>query len=327
MNVSVPVIFFIAFAVPFGVVILVTVLLQRKAAAKIERNRGIEPAFAPVDLPPAGFLLQRFSTPERAFLLQLRLTMLWITGIFAYVFLVVMCAGLFPAVIARFGLPGGGPLSIWHSYLFGFSLSAGAYTIFAVMLGFSASGGTSVMDTFPRTRPISRRLIFWGRVVPSVAALLTAFAFAAGLSLLMLVLCYGPVYDHLSDQAPQLRVASFDHHATKNLALARQTSAPRLFLSAATTLLLEFSVVVAACSLPLGGVRRRSIAVGAFIFSGMIIQTLFSIFRDVAPGMNRFFFFYSHLGPPPPYAYAAIPITLSVGLLVLASFFNERLEI
>jgi hypothetical protein len=326
MNSSVLVIFFFALVIPCSAAIIVIVLLQRKAAAEAER--GIEPAFAPVDLPAAGFLLQRFSTPERAFLLQLRPVLLWIAGIFAYVFLLLMCAGLFPAFVKKFGLPGGGPLSIWHSYLFAFSLSLGAYTIFAVMLGFFASGGMTVaMSGFPRTRPISRRLIFWGPIATSLAALLAAFAFAVALSLLMLVLCYGPVFNHLSDQALQLRVASTDHDAAKDAALTLETSASRLFLSAATTLLLEFSVVVAGCSLPLGGIRRRPIAVGAFIFLGMFIQTSFSIFRDVAPGIGRFFFFYSHLGPPPPYACAAIPITLSLGLLVLASFFNERFEI
>jgi hypothetical protein len=328
MNSPVSEVFIFAFVVPFIVVIIVVVLLQRKAAAETGRSHGIQPSYAPVDFPPAGFLLRRFSTPERAFLLQLRSALLLIGGTVAYVFVILMCAGLFPRFIAKFGLPGGGQLSIWHSYLFGITLFAGLYTILAVILGFIARGGIGgARAVFLRTRPISRRLIFWGRIAPGVAALLTAFALAVGLSLLMLVVCYGPVFNHLSDPASQLRVASFDHDATVDLAHTLQTSACRLFLSTATTLLLDFSFVVASCSLPMGDARPRSVVAGALILLGILSQTFLTLFREDAPKAARFFFLYSNLGPPPPYVYAAVPIVVSIALLVLASFFDECLEI
>jgi hypothetical protein len=323
---SLPAFLFLAIGLPFIVVAVIVSIHARRKAAKLESN-GIEAAFAPIDLPSAGFLLRRFSTPERAFLLQRTTVLLTFSGAVTYAFLVLMCAGLLPWSIAHFGLPGGGPLSIWHSYLFMITTNTAAYGIFSIMYGFIASAEISMPATanFPRTRPIPRSLIFWGRIAPTLIMMLAAFALAVGLSLFVLAVCHGPIYNHLSDPACQPRIP-LDHDAIEDLALTLQTSAPRLFLSIATTLMLNFSVIVAAFVLPFRQGRNR--AISAVVLVGFIImsQSFLSIFHEAAPSLARFFFLYSRLGPPPPYAYATVPVTLSVVLLLLASFFSNRLE-
>jgi hypothetical protein len=227
-----------------------------------------------------------------------------------------------------FGIPGGGPRSIWHSYLVGFTMFGGFYSIASLVCAAIASAEISMptLAGFPRTRPILRRFLFWGRIAPALVTLLGSFALAAGLSLLVLVLCHGPVYDHLSDPVHHSNMP-LDRDATRNLALTLQTSAPRLFLSAGTTLLLNFSICVVGFSLPLRAPRIKTAALIAAMATGIIGLNILGLIHEAVPDPARFFFLYSHLGPPPPYGYAVVPMTVSIVLLVLASFFSNRIEI
>jgi hypothetical protein len=187
MSLSPPRFILLSFFVPLIVVIIVGKVRLRRQAAELERNGGVEPAFAPIDPPPPSLFLQRFSLPERTYLLRYKpITMLIIC---AYVFLISLSGGLLPASIQKFGLPGGGSRSIWHSYLFGITTSTAIYSLFALMSGFLASVELfrAATANFARTRPISRRLIFWGRIAPSLVPLLAGFALAVVLSLTVLV--------------------------------------------------------------------------------------------------------------------------------------------
>ncbi len=324
----------LAFVIPYILVIVIAVRFQRKATAKAERNGGIDPPFAPVDLPPSSFLFCHFRKPERAYLLQRRSALRWLACLYLYASLIMTCENLLPGFIAQSGIAGGGPQSIWHSYLTGITQAGFLYALFSFIGGVIASSETSQRSTavFARTRPISHRLIFWGRIAPSLVTLLGAYALAVGISLLVLVLGYGPVYNHLWDAASQLSMNP-GQGAIEKISLTLQTSAPRIFLSNATSLLLDFSLLVTAFFLPLRNRRSKAVAVGIILFLGVVAPSFVPIFHEmyifpgIIPGISRFLFLYSYLGAPPPYAYAAIPIALSIALLALASFFSERLEI
>ena len=324
----------LAFVIPYILVIVIAVRFQRKATAKAERNGGMDPPFAPEYLPPSEFLLGHFRTPERAYLLQRKQALRWLACIYLYAFLIMTCENLLPEFIAQSGIAGGGPLSIWHSYLAGITQARHIYVLFSFIGGSIASAEISLRSTavFPRTRPISHRLIFWGRIAPSLATLLGAYALAVGISLLVLVLGYGPVYNHLWNAA-SLPSIIFGQLEIQKVVLTLQTSAPRIFLSSVTTLLLDFSLVVTAFFLPLRNRLSKAVAVGIILFFGVVATSFVNIFHDmhifpgIIPDISRFLFLYSYLGAPPPYAYATIPIAISIALLTLASFFSERLEI
>jgi hypothetical protein len=324
MSLPAPGLWLFAFFVPLAVVIIVGKVRLRRQADELERNGGVEPAFAPAGPPPPSFLLQRFSLPERTYLLRYKPIVRLITG--AYAFLVILSSGMLPASIREFGLLGGGPQSIWHSYLSGIMMPS-IYIFLAVLSGMLASVEISMGATanFARTRPISRRLIYWGRIAPSFFTLLGTFALAAVLSFAILVICYGPVYRHLLDAALRSHVA-LDPDAAKDLALLLRTSVAGLFLSIATTLMLGFSITVATLALPLPMGRYRVASI-FLLWIGVLGYQMAAIFMNGTNyGLSRFFFLYSHLGPPPPYVYALVPITLSAVLLLIAGFLSDRLE-
>ena len=233
-------------ALPIVAAIVYGRLTLRRKAKELERNGGVEPMFAPVDPPAPGWLLRHFSAPARAILRQRRSTTRGFAFGIAYVLAVLLSGGLLSSLQLHFGLPGGGPRSVWHSYLITMTNSSSAYSIFAMMLAFFAVADIALPTSavFMRTRPVSRRMLYWQRVLPSLASLVAGFGLAVGISVLVLLVTHGPVYKHLYD-ASSIHIAS-DPDAAEDLARTLQTSAPRIFLSMGLTLLFVFSLAVTA---------------------------------------------------------------------------------
>ena len=308
-------------------IIVFRIRLQRQTT-KLERNGGVEAAFAPADPPAPGFLLRRFSLPERAYLLRYRSALLAAFGILLWIFLVNMSDGLLPSEIANTGFTGSAQQNIWYSYID--QLTTSTFLLFSLIP--LIAGAVAVADIgmieparFPRSRPISRRLLFWGKVLPSIATILTTFVIAALLSLLLLRICYGPVNNHLQNVASTLSHPVAADGDDDDLTLLLQTSLPRIFLSGITTILLGFSIVVAAMMLPFQ--IKRSPILGALMALGiMSYQAFFISINFAPPAFSRFLFIYTVMGPPPPYVFALIPILISTTLILLASKLSNRLQ-
>ena len=301
---------------------------HQRQASKLELNGGVEAAFAPADPPAPGFLLRRLSLPERAYLLRYRSALLAGFGILLWLFLINMSAGLLPSAIASTDFTGSVEQNIWYSYID--QLTTGVF--FLLNLISLTAGAIAVADIgmieparFPRSRPISRRLLFWGRVLPSLATILTTFVIAALLSLLLLRICYGPVYNHLQNAASALSHPVAADGDSDDLTLLLQTSLPRIFLSGITTILLGFSIAVAAMMLPFQ--IKRSPILGALMALGFMgYQTFFISINFAASAFSRFLFIYTAMGPPPPYVFALFPILISTALILLASRLSNRLQ-
>jgi hypothetical protein len=316
----------VAFAPLLAVPIFYRIHLHRQTS-KLERNGGVEAAFAPADPPAPGFLLRRFSLPERAYLLRYRPALLAAFGILLWLFLVNMSGGLLPSAIASTGFTGSVQQNIWYSYIDQLTDVFVLISMISLTLGLIAVTDIGMIEParFPRSRPISRRLLFWGRVLPSLATILTTFVIAALLSLLLLRICYGPVYNHLQNAASTLSHPVTPDGDSDDLTLLLQTSVPRIFLSGITTFLLGFSIAVAAIMLPFQ-IKRQPI-LGVLMGLGiMSYQSFFISINFAAPAFARILFIYTVMGPPPPYVFALVPILISTALLLLASKFSNRLQ-
>jgi hypothetical protein len=316
-------------AAPAVVGAAVYAILQKRRLAA-EENRESEPPFASVDLPAPGFLLRRFNHEERNYLLRSKKTLLVFFAMLCWVLTVSFCGGLLPSAIEHNNYYGfNGALKIWSSYLDQFvSMSFIFYGMIPMIVG-----AVSVVDIaviaqarFPRSRPLSRRFLFWSRVLPVLGACISGFVLAALLSLLVLRVSYGPVYSHLHDAAVAQPNTADPSCGCDGKADLFATSLPRLFLSQATTALVGFSLAVAVMMLPFQFQRRPILG---FLVMACVIgyQYLFFYISFFATSIGRYIFLYTQTGPPPPYAYALIPILLSTALLLLASKFSNRLEV
>lgn len=319
----------LAAAPPITGIILYGILHKRRIAA--ETTRDVEPPFASVDLPAPGFLLRRFNHEERAYLLRYKTGLIVVIAMMLWFFTVNLCGGLLPssiADVAKDGFAGSGPQNIWYSYLSQITTSCFIlFSMFPLFAGAAAVADIGMIEParFPRTRPISRSLLFWGRVLPSLAAILTTFVIAALLSLLLLRICYGPVYNHLQNAASTLSHPGSADGDSDDLTLLLQTSVPRIFLSGITRSLLGFSLAVAAMMLPFQ-VKRQPILGVLMMLGFMGYQTSFISSNFAPPAFARILFIYTEMGPPPPYVFALVPILISTALILLAGKLSNRLQ-
>jgi hypothetical protein len=334
MNLTAPELMITGCFMPFLVLIVYGQIKLKRQAAELERNGGVEPPYAPVEPSAPGWLLRRFHVSERTQLRRMKNLPWTILGMFAWVLSFAMTGGLLPSAIAKIDLGQGVATNIWHSYLTqGLLASTPMCTIFTMMGAGLAmlELATAASGQFVRTRPLSRRFLYWSRVLPTLTAMIGGFVLAAALSWVLLLACYGPVYRYL-DSDSLLAAASFhDNHLAHLGRLGEAwrthlTSAPRLLLSLLTTMLMEFGFVVALLLQPIRMLRSKVVG-GVLIWLGFIFFAILTpTINVISPRYARFFFLYNRLGPPPGYGHALVPVTVAIVFLVLASFFHERLE-
>jgi hypothetical protein len=199
-----------------------------------------------------------------------------------------------------------------------------------------------------KTKPVSRRSLYWIKVLPALGTVLAAYTAAWGLSLLVMLVCYGPVFWH-PENWHGLHAGSVTHihlgsgangiasvdlgfplseqgRMVRSMRLA-QTSALRMFISMALELLVGFSLAIALLLQPLQFLRTKALSAG--ILWAVIILMEFAVMgpRLLPSRMTHVLFVYGRLGPPPAWEFVGVPIALIALLLHLGSVFNERLEI
>jgi hypothetical protein len=333
----------IALFAPIYLLIFFRHLRGRRIQA-LQASRVVPP-FAPQPPSHPGRLLEPFTKPERAYLGRQRNLLLHVYGWFAYASLVILGGGLLPGDVDRFGLEQTLPQRVWYSYLLGYR-TPGIFWFISLIAALIALNDLFPLapgvNPFIRTRPVPRNVLFWGRVggiyVAEIAGLATGILF----SWLILLVVYGPVWNHLFDTArvvvsnsQHLPYAVHVHGLTstmyltpqqyQHLILSLQTSAIRLGFAFVGGSALVFSVVVALFALPpqlFGNAKARTILV-LFGVTGLQIASV--IWPKVARITNMLYIS-PQLGQPPPYSGMLFPVALSLLLLLVARQAAARRE-
>ncbi len=301
--------------------------------------------FDPKPDPVPGIFLRHFHSPQRAYLRQRRS---WQLGylICSWVLFLMFCEWLPPQMADSYGSALTLPQSVWYV-----NLRAGVGNdlficgVAAALFATVAVRRKSMVRKFERTRPLTLRFLFWARTGLALTTLLASIATAAVGFLLLLLIFYGPVWNHVPSAISAQGITELEAH---DLISTLQTSPVRPVLSLLTTSTLIFSVIVALRSLPWGSMPKpnstfptTSVVVASIEFPRPRLRVvlywilgsnllLFSLIW-AAPSLQfarRMLFLYNHhdVGPP-PYACALIPIVIAAALLWLAQFFNARNEI
>jgi hypothetical protein len=319
--------------------------LRGRRAQALQASR-VAPPFGPQPASHSSRLLERFTKPERAYLSRQRNLLLYVYGWFAYASLVILGGSLLPANVGRYGLEQNLPQRVWYSYLLGYR-TPGIFWLISLVAALIALNDLVPLapgvNPFIRTRPVPRRVLFWGRVggiyVAEIAGLATGILF----SWLILLVAYGPVWNHLYDTA-RVVVSGSQHlpnavrvtglpgtmyltsQQDQHLLLSFQTSAIRLSFAFVGGSALVFSVVAALFALPpqlFGNAQARTILV---LFGMTALQIAVVILPNVARTAVMLYIS-PQLGQPPPYSGVLFPVVLSVLLLLLARQASARREL
>jgi hypothetical protein len=187
-----------------------------------------------------------------------------------------------------------------------------------------------IIARFYLTRPIPIGVLFWSRVLPTIAALVAGMFTGVCLTLALVWVFKGPIWQHLPSAIPGASDADCGCAGMYRDMLA--TSAPRLFLSMLTTAALLYSSAIALLVAPLNRKAGSGVPVSFFLlFGGIFVVAVLRLFQIVSHWqfslVPRQLFVYTDFGPPPPYAYALFPVALTIGLLLLSRSFVNRLEV
>jgi hypothetical protein len=334
MSFPAQLIFLFAIFAPVFILILIGRLKVRRKNRQQELEGDVPtPPFEPVSESQPGIFLRRFTPAQRVYLREQRATARFGGPYAAWIFFALLCSGLLPQFVDRYGIDQSLPQRVWFSYLSQFAMGCGAcgfIALFAALIALSNLVSISAAS-YIRTRPLTLRFLFWARVGPALATLLAAFLTAAACSFLLLVALHGPVWKHLfPDSHSGARAVFYGEHAqieAMHLAVSVQTSPLRLLFSAITSTLLTFSFVAVLMTLPLRNQRSRPFGVFSWCFALLLLYEGFIMAGgSISPHVARILFLYSNPGPPPPYVFALIPLLLSIAFLCLAQFQAARLE-
>jgi hypothetical protein len=350
MNFPSAIILPFAILAPIFIFIIVATLKVRRRNRQQELEGEVPPSpFEPAPEPPPGIFLRRFTPAQRSYLREQR-AIARIGGLYAaWIFFLLFSSGLSPEFIDQYGGDQSLPQRVWFSYLFHFGMAGGLCFMATLLASFVALSNlvSTPEASFIRTRPLTIRFLFWARAGSALGTLLAALITASACSFLLLLALHGPVWKHLLDNPNPVSVAlgaSAQHSDTRIVFLSKQghiqamhlvaslrTSPLRLLLSAITTMLLTFSFVSVVITLPIRS-QRIKLLMGIFIWCFWIVYEAFGVVggfispRLASPGLARILFSYSNPGPPPPYAFALVPLLLATVFLCLAQFQTSRLE-
>ncbi len=319
--------FELLFAQIVGLVVLILWIAFRLKKKLASSKRSGKPFAAP------GIVLRHFNSPQRAYLLQQHW---WLAGYFLCLWLALVgfnCALPFgQEKLNSYGFALSLPQYLWYAYLrSGFFWSLGLSGLLAAGFARVSVQQRGIEPRFIRTRPLTRRCIFWSRTGIALASLLAAIATAAVGSFLLLVKEYGPVWNQglsiidfpgITEQQAHILISTL------------RTSPLRPFLSLLTTTALVFSLGVAIGG-PLWGLKPNSTSKAAeflrrllfsYLLTGIFGLAFFAFRGRLSFRIVGILFQYNTVGPPPSYAWALIPMFISAALLKLAQCLDGRRE-
>lgn len=330
-------IFFLGIGGPIFVIRVWTYYRLKKGRLALKNSQltgesSVKP-FDPEPEPAPGILLRRFNRPQRSYLRrEVRWGQLgYLVG--SWVLFVMFCLSLAPQMADSYDSVLTLPQSVWYLNLragFGFDLFICG--VAAAVLACRAIQRKSSIDLRSlRTRPMTLRFLFWARTGSALTTLLASIATAAAGFLLLLLIFYGPVWNHAPSAISAQGITEEEAH---DLISTLQTSPVRPVLSWLTTSTLIFSLIVALRSLPWDSRPKSNSTFATMLLVlywtlGLLLLLFCLIWTP--PSLEfarRILFLYNHhdLGPP-PYACALIPIVIAAALLRLAQFFYARNEI
>jgi hypothetical protein len=311
---------------PVPVLIVMGRIKMLRKRATEEDSAATRP-FDPKPEPVPGLLLRRFSQPERTYLRQQVGAAKVGFGIVAWCVAVLTSSTLLPGGADNpYGWYAGDAALLWNGYLNSAFLLNPVAVIFGLITAMTAGFGLSATGPgmMNRTRPLTRRLLYWGRVGPALLTLLAAYATGIAVSLALLLALHGPVWRHLNVNGQELAMTL---KQMRRLGWIMHVSLPRLLVSVATTSGMIFSTFLLLQQLPFGRVRVHMPKVVPLLF-GLSFYVLFSqLLRGVASRVSGVFFLYGMLAKsPPPWTGALVPISITAAFLCIAQVLNRRSE-
>jgi hypothetical protein len=304
----------------------VRIRVRRRRLGVSEEPVEVKP-FEPKPEPTPGWWLRRFSLPERTYLRQQAGTAKAGFYVVAWCFFALASSSLLPGDLDRFvGWPAGSPQLIWFDYLQGAFVENMLGLVMAVGTAMAAGYGLIPglgMSAMHRTRPLTLRLLYWGRVGPALATLLAGYAVGIALSLLLLLALHGPVWRHLNVNGQGLALTLIE---MRRIAWMLRVSPAKLVLAAATSMSMVFAALVAFVHLPLGKARLPKWTGWVL---GLTVYESFSTFGPmVLPHVSNVLFLYGLTAKtPPPWIAALVPVCMTGVLLCCGQLLYRRSDV
>lgn len=324
--------FFAACLLAGPVVVFAFYKLRRYSRGILEAERDALPYDAKPE-PKPGILLRRFSTPEQTYLRQLLHTARYMFPLMSWLTFAIFILPISDIQLLTHNSWNNPHAFLWCRILLGAtSFTATSCFIFGVLTGTLVITplrfGTTAQ--FYRTRPLGLGFLFWTNLMITLGSELAAILTGAGAALLLLAAIYGPIWLHLPPAFPGVIVPNDGKQELYASLLA--TSPPRILLSVCTTITLSFGICAVLLAIPYAWPDKQGSRPNFFPGAVMALGILSLFFLTAALFLNGmhllpWLFVYSELGPPPPYAYALIPVSLSAGLLLLARYLIGKSEV
>lgn len=353
---------------PIPLLILYAVLrarIKRRKQATTDTQFPVphEKPYEPEPRPHPNAFLRLFPLTTQLYLRQQ-----WTVARFGFIaslwiFTVLLCGALVPPFADKLPTQ---DQRVWLSFVTGASVwSSGLPAFIGIFAAiFAGTGIVGVAAPFNHTRPIPLRVIFWGRVLPALAALLLAAGLSIGIAFTVLRIAYGPVWNSVAASTTTtgnrtqvvlhmtMRAHSQDHplltpgqlpirEGSPQMAVIRrflwlaQHPAPRIFASAITTMTLVFSAFILLFCQPLGANRKFSQSAMKWIAPIFAVGVVFAfnLLKDASSTHShlrrllQLLFYNPPFQAPPPWRFLSVPIALSVALLFLSHRLYLRRDI
>lgn len=325
--------FFLSVCLLVGPVVVFGLYKLRQFSRGILQAERDALPYVPKPEPKSGIFLRRFSAPEQKYLRGLLHTtgylfplMIWLTfGIF-----ILPLSDIELLTRNSWNNP---PVFLWFRVLLVATTFVGTSCyIFGIVTANLVTTPIRFGPTarFYRTRPLSISFLFWTNVLVALGSELAAILTGIGTGILLLVAIHGPIWLHLPPAFPGAIVPNDGKQELYASFLA--TSPVRVLLSVCITITLSFSVFTVLLATPYALPGKKgsgpnavvilAMTLGMFAFLTLNIARIFG-----AVSIPAWLFMYAELGPPPPYVYALVPVSLSAGLLLLARYFIGNSEV
>jgi hypothetical protein len=293
---------------------------RRLAAAEVTEKKP----FDPIPEASPNLFLHRFNSVERAYIREQMPTARTGFCIIAWLIFCAMTPSLFPDTVHRYQIEQSQSMAVWYCYLRA-SMVLGWFSIMialltAVVAGVGLTGKVS-HATFFRTRPVTHRMLFWGRVLPALGTLLAGYAVGLGASLGLLVAFYGPVWNHL-DKSGLAMLLKLSHSYEIGWLLRSPWA---IFISIAVSMIFIFSAVMAFTLQPF---RVPNMPKPLLYLLGIVVYMTFSVLgaHQLFPTLAQFGLIPGSSIAPPPLSIDLFPLALSAVLLWIAQVAASRKE-
>jgi len=315
------------FLFPLIAVAVWKIVSIQRTAGKAERDAM---PFVPAPQ-PAPALLRGWTSARRVFLVQHLKVAGFLYAMMAWTIAFIFTLPLFTPANVNSAKWFNHSAYLWYSFVTGATHST--QFLFTMIL-FSAIAVVMPMRFGPearfyRTRPIAISFVFWTKVLSVFTAMIAGTATGISLAFAILVALKGPIWHNLPTTIPRV-LGPDDADVAQLYASLLTTSAPSIFLSIITTIALFFSVVLFLGTAPVLRFKSNA-ALPLLMIPAAFVPFVIALISDLStsgtPHFFRTFYIYLSPGPPPPIAYALIPVALAGIFITGARLFTNHQDI